>query len=70
MILRTTNSIMTEIFNRISENKPFDKKLKPYSKEKINMALDYFLEKEEYEKCKLLKEFIEKKFTHGNDYLK
>jgi hypothetical protein len=43
--LRTLDSVMLEVYDRITLNKPFDKKLKPYSKEKIKMALDFLKEK-------------------------
>ena len=44
--LKTLNSFMIEIYNRISKDKPFDDKLKPYKKSQIEEVLEYF-EKEE-----------------------
>lgn len=60
--LRTLDSVMLEVYDRITLNKPFDKKLKPYSKEKIKMALDFFERKEDYEKCKVIYDFINNRF--------
>lgn len=68
--LRTIKSLVEEIHKRIVENKPFDNNLKPFSHEKVKMALDYFEHYEDYEKCHLINEFINKQFKHGNDYLK
>lgn len=53
---------MLEVYDRITLNKPFDKKLKPYSKEKVIMALDFFERKEDYEKCKVIYDFINNRF--------
>jgi len=60
--LKTLDSVMIEVYNRINLNKPFDKKLKPYSKEKLKMTLDFFEGKEDYEKCKVIHDFIKKRF--------
>ena len=52
--LRTLNSVMNEVYNRISQNKPFDKTLKPYKKSHIDEVLEYFEDREDYEKCQIL----------------
>jgi hypothetical protein len=46
---------MNEVYNRISQNKPFDKTLKPYKKSHIDEVLEYFEDREDYEKCEMLK---------------
>jgi len=68
--LISVDSLVNEIYKRIKENKPFDNNLKPFSHEQVKMALDFFEYKEDYEKCQVLNEFINKQFKHGGDYLK
>ena len=68
--LRTLESVMNEIYQRVNLNKPFDKNLEPYSKKKLEETLNYFEEKEEFEKCQILNQFINERFNHGVDYLK
>jgi hypothetical protein len=68
--LKTLNSFMYEIYNRLSENKPFDNKLKPYKESKIKEVLEYFEQQEDYEKCKIISDFLNKRFNHIQNYLK
>lgn len=62
--LRSRGSLMNEIYTRVIQNKPFDRNLNLYKKELITEVLVYFEEKEEYEKCKELSDFIKKRFSH------
>lgn len=68
--LRTKESLMREVFERISENKPFDKNLKPYKEDLLKKTLDHFEEKEDYEKCQVISNFLNKRFNHITNYLK
>ncbi len=68
--LRTQDSIMCEMFERINQNKPFDKNLKPYNKELIEKIIIYFIETEEYEKCEILNNFLKNRFNHEISYKK
>ena len=68
--LRTLSSLMNEIYERVSQNKPFDLNLKPYKESQIKDVLSYFEEREDYEKCKVLYDFINKRFNHVTNYLK
>ena len=68
--LRTKESLMIEVFERISENKPFDKNLKPYKEDLIKKTLGHFEDKEDYEKCQILSNFINQRFNHVTNYLK
>jgi hypothetical protein len=61
---------MNEVYNRISQNKPFDKTLKPYKKSHIDEVLEYFEDREDYEKCQILSDFINSRFNHVTNYLK
>lgn len=68
--LKYLSSFMNEVYDRVSKNKPFDSKLKPYKESLIKDVLNYFEEKEDYEKCQILSDFINKRFNHNINYLK
>ena len=68
--LRTLNSFMNEIYQRLSENKPFDINLRPYKESQIKEVLEYFEDREDYEKCQMISDFINKRFNHVTNYLK
>ena len=68
--LTTKDSLMREIYQRICENKPFDKNLKTYKENLLTMVLNHFEEKEDYEKCQILSDFINERFNHVKNYLK
>lgn len=58
----------TEIYNRIKNGKPFNNKLKPYSKSQLNNLIEDLIYEEEYEKCQEVKEFIESRFKHESGF--
>ena len=62
--IRSNEFIMKETYNRIESNKCFDIKLKPYKKDFLEKLLLYFEEKEEFEKCVVINNFIKKRFNH------
>jgi|LakMenEpi03Aug12_release.lakeMendotaPanAssembly.Ray.scaffolds.fasta_scaffold3400256_2 hypothetical protein len=66
--IKTVDSVMCEIYQRIVNKKPFDKNLKPYSKEKIEKVIEYFENKEDYEKCHELSSYIN--LNHEIEYTK
>jgi hypothetical protein len=68
--LRTQDSVMCEIFERIKQNKPFDKNLKPYNKDIVEKIINYFISTEEYEKCEVLNNFLKIRFNHEISYKK
>ena len=47
-----------EIYNRLLENKPYGKNLKPYSINILKKTIELFIENEEYEKCIFIEEII------------
>lgn len=63
--LKTLDSVMIEVYDRIIVNKPFDKNLKPYTKESLEKTLKFFERKEDYEKCQVIFNFINKRFSHN-----
>lgn len=68
--LKTLNSFMCEVYERISLNKPFDTNLKPYKESLIKEVLEYFENKEEFEKCQVISSYLNKRFNHFTNYLK
>ena len=67
--LKTLNSFMIEIYNRISKDKPFDNKLKPYKESQIKEVLEYFEDREDYEKCQIISDFIKRRFNNVTNYI-
>jgi len=68
--LKTVNSYMYEIYERISQNKPYDVNLKTYSDTQVKEVLKFFEEKEDFEKCQVISNFLNKRFNHIENYLK
>jgi len=68
--IRSYESVMKETYNRVESNKCFDIKLKPYKKDFLEKVLFYFEEKEEFEKCMVINDFINKRFNHELNYTK
>ena len=58
-----------EVYNRISINRPYGKNFKPYNKEVLLYVIEYFTEIEDYEKCRDIKEYIDKRYNHYNNYI-
>ena len=59
-----------EIYQSISKGNPYNKNLRLYTKAEIESSIRQFISSEEYEKCAVLKEFIENRFDHKIGYLK
>ena len=60
--------IFSETFDRINSNKYYDSKFKPYKKEFLKKILLHFEDLEEFEKCQVIKNFIEVRFDHELNY--
>ena len=56
------------VYQRLLSGKLFDFNFKPYKKDFLIDVLKYFEQFEEYEKCFLLKEFIDTRFDHDLNY--
>lgn len=68
MRIKVINS--AEIYQAILLNRPHTGNLRPFSVIEIRAALNHFIHTEEYEKCALLKEFMEIRFNHQQGYYK
>ena len=58
LTLKSYEYLMIETFKRIEENKHYDINFKPYSLKLIKNILNFLEEREEYEKCKILHDFM------------
>lgn len=58
LTLKNYEYLMIETFKRIEENKYYDINFKPYSQKLIKNLLNFLEEREEYEKCKILHDFM------------
>ena len=56
------------IFNRIMSGKPYGESLKLYSEKYMMSVVKLLEEDEEYEKCRILLEYINNRFDHELNY--
>ncbi len=56
-----------EIYDRLVSGKPFDKKLNPYTESQLIRAIKIFEEEEEYEKCKFIKDYVDR-LSHDSGF--
>ena len=68
LVLRSYDYIMNDAFERIQSGKNFDVNFKPYSEEFVRKIVKYFEDREEFEKCKTLIDFINIRFNHNINY--
>lgn len=66
--MHSYNYLMNSSYDRINEGKFYNKNFKPYEKDFIKEMISYFENLEEYEKCKILLDFFNKRFNHENNY--
>jgi hypothetical protein len=53
-----------EVYNRILENRPYGKNLKPYTRNVILYTIECLKDDEEYEKCQFLSDWLKVRFNH------
>lgn len=70
LIIRSYDYLMNSTLERIEIGKCFDERFKPYKEDFIKNMISYFEDKEEYEKCKTLVDFIDERFNHDKNYTK
>jgi len=63
-------NIHQENYLRISNNIWFNSKLITYSQSDIENLINFFIEKEEYEKCHILQTKMKERFNHELNYKK
>lgn len=68
VIIKSYEYLMEKSFERIKNNKEWDETFKPYNIKFLDKLLEYFTEKEEYEKCSIVYKLKEKKIKHEDKY--
>lgn len=68
IVMHSYSYLMNSNYDRINSGKFYDLKFKPYEKNFIDEMINYFEKLEEYEKCKILLDFLNKRFNHENNY--
>jgi hypothetical protein len=64
LTVKSYQYLMELTFDRIKNNKEWDESFKPYSVKLLDKMLQYFTEREEYEKCSVIYKLKEKKIKH------
>lgn len=62
------NMLMETSYQRCKNNTPFDKNAIPFSKEFLKEILLFLEEKERYEDCLFMKNFIENRYSHESNF--
>jgi hypothetical protein len=57
-----------EVYNRILENRPYGRNLKPYTKNVVLYTIECLKDDEEYEKCQFLSYWLKVRFNHVENY--
>lgn len=70
LVDKSYDRLMRDVLNRIKSGKKYDINFKPYDMDMINNMIKYFEEIEEYENCKTLLDFSNKRFNHEINYIK
>lgn len=68
--LRSVDSVMYELYHRIESNKSYDINLNIISKNKIESLLNFLEDKNEFEKCNVILNFLKSRFNHDENYSK
>jgi hypothetical protein len=64
LTLKSYEYLMQDTYNRIELKKHYDLDFKPYTKKFLKKTMKHFEYKEEYEKCKVIHDFISSRFNH------
>lgn len=57
-------------YQKILSNKKLDITLKPFTSDYLNKMINYFADSEQYEKCKVVKDFKDRMLNHEINYYK
>jgi hypothetical protein len=65
--LKSHDTRINNVFDRISKGKLLDEELRPYTRQFIDEIIQYFEIREDYEKCQTLKDTLES-MDHEKNY--
>jgi hypothetical protein len=57
--IKSYDTLVQKSYERISRGIPYDEKMRAYESKFVQDCIDYFKEREEYEKCQILIDFNE-----------
>ena len=57
-------------YQKILSNKKLDFTLKPFTSDYLTKMINYFADSEQYEKCKVVKDFKDRMLNHEINYYK
>ena len=66
--IKSYDQLMIDSFCRVKNGFYFNENYQPYSREFLVEVIEYFLSKEDYESCQILKDLIDTRFNHDNGY--
>lgn len=66
--IKSYSLLMNLVYERVSSGIFYDQNLKLYSKEFLTKVLNYFESNEQYEKCSILRDLINKRFDYENNF--
>ena len=69
-VLKSYDNLINSNFQRISNGKHFDEKFKLYDQKFLNEMIFYYQNREEYEKCQFILNYIKERFDHKKNYTK
>jgi hypothetical protein len=69
-VLKSYDNLINSNFQRIYNGKHFDEKFKIYDQKFLNEMIFYYQNKEEYEKCQFILNYIKERFDHKKNYTK
>lgn len=68
LVEKSIESLMSDVYNRIVNNKPYDSELKIYTFSILRKVNRFYEEKEEYEKCIIITNFIKERKNHEKNF--
>ena len=69
IVMHSYSYLMNSSYERINNGKYYDASFKAYEKSLVEKMISYFEEREEYEKCKVLLDFLKERFDHEKNYV-
>lgn len=68
VILKSYSYLVESSYERIATGKSYDVSFKPYEHKFVKKMVEYYEEREEYEKCQVLMDFMTDRFDHEKNY--
>lgn len=69
-VIKSYDTLIRHNFDRIKSGKYFDDNYQPYSEDFLQKMIDYFLQREEYESCNIIKNHMDIRFNHDIGFKK